>query len=448
MTLAVAVALFVLWLPIEGAAASTATGLKSSAHIGWDANKTTGANVCTVVSYDECKVSMQSTNAGGFDYPHSVAADPRTGIIYVAEADSARIQELTSGGEFVSMFGWDVNGTEDKRAGAAQAEKNLCTAASKDVCQAGIAGTAAGQLDTPGSVAVDPRTGDVYVLGIERGDFRVDKLTGDGRFLWRAGKRVNETTGANLCTAWEVEHAGDRCGPGLVNASESAERLAFKFSGQSGDVLAVGGPEDLLYVGDEHRVQVLGGDGAWKREILLASISAEPGTGVVALAVDATGEIYLVYRVGNGEVELPAEQANIVHKFAPSGEQIAEYESKAAIPGAVDSIHSMAVDGSGRVALMGFEVGGTESVRFGSLYDASTGALLTSFPPPIDMDGIAFNAGGELDVATAVDEEIAVYVPAPLSEFEREPLPCEVAIDKRAQEAYPCYASGRYAIRE
>ncbi|MGA9285382.1 MAG: hypothetical protein WBV85_08060 [Solirubrobacteraceae bacterium] len=393
-------------------------------------------------------MSVQSTSAGGFDYPHSVAADPRTGVIYVAEADSARIQELTSGGEFVAMFGWDVNGTEDKRARATQAEKNLCTAASKDVCQAGIAGTAAGQLDTPGSVAVDPRTGDVYVLGIERGDFRVDKLTGDGRFLWRAGKRVNETTGANLCTAQEIERAGDRCGPGLVNASESAEHLAFKFSGQSGDVLAVGGPEDLLYVGDEHRVQVLGSNGAWKGEISLASISAEPGTGVTALAVSPTGETYLVYRVGNGELELPAEQANIVHKFAPSGEQISEYEVKTGIPGAVDSIHSMAVDELGRLALMGFETGGAGSGRFGLLYNASTGALLTSFPAPIDMDGIAFNAGGELDVATAVDEEIAVYIPAPLSEFAREPLPCEVEINKGAQEAYPCYASGRYTIPE
>ena len=60
-----------------------------------------------------------------------------------------------------------------------------------------------------------------------------------------------------------------------------------------GNVLAVGGPEDLLYIGDEHRVQEFkASDGEYKSEIPLASISAEPGSKVVALAVDATGDVY------------------------------------------------------------------------------------------------------------------------------------------------------------
>ena len=64
-------------------------------------------------------------------------------------------------------------------------------------------------------------------------------------------------------------------------------------------MLAVGGPEDLLYVGDEHRVQEFkASNGEYKSEIPLTSISAEPESKVVALAVDATGDVYLAYGVG------------------------------------------------------------------------------------------------------------------------------------------------------
>jgi hypothetical protein len=392
------------------------TGLAPSAHIGWQADKTTGGNLCTVASYDECQRSMQTSGAGAFNYPNSVAVDPRTGELYVAELSNARVQELTKTGAFVSMFGWDVNETRDRETTVAQAKRNVCTATSKDVCKAGVPGAGAGQLETPVSVAVDPLTGDIYVLEIETGDFRLEKYTREGRFLWRVGKGVNHTTRANLCTAREIEQAGVQCGPGASNASESVEHGAFKFSSQTGDLLAVGGPEDLLYVGDEHRVQVFRADGSWKREILLTSISAEPDSGVVALALAATGELYLVYRVGNGEPDLPPEHANIIHKFDPAGEQVSEYLVNARSPRALDSINSMALDHSGRLAVMGVELGVGASGRFGLLYDGATGGLLAGFTAPIDDAGIAFDAASELYVATAVDQEVALYTPAPPAE--------------------------------
>lgn len=49
------------------------------------------------------------------------------------------------------MFGWDVNKTKVESGSATQQEKNVCTAASKDECQAGVAGSAPGQFDSPGS---------------------------------------------------------------------------------------------------------------------------------------------------------------------------------------------------------------------------------------------------------------------------------------------------------
>jgi hypothetical protein len=436
--------------PIADSAAYglTRMGLALSAHIGRQADKTTGGSICTVASYGECQASTQTSAAGGFNYPDSVAVDPRTGDFYVTELSAARVQEFTATGAFVSMFGWDVNETNDKRATTTQAEKNLCTAASKDLCKAGVPGASAGQLETPASVGVDPLTGDVYVLDIEAGDFRLEKYTHDGHFLWRVGKGVNRTTKGNLCTAHEIGRAGARCGPGASNASESLEHGAFKFSGQSGDLLAVGGPEDLLYVGDEHRVQVFRADGSWKREILLASISAERDAGVVALALGESGELYLVYRVGNGEPGLPAEHTNIVHKFGPGGEQITEYPVNASNLGAVDSIDAVAVDHSGRLAAMGVELGGGSSRRFGLLYDDATGGLLTEFTAPIDNDGITFNRANELYVTTAVDQEVAVYAPTPPAGLAREPVPCEVKIESGSSQAHDCYAAGGYAVRE
>lgn len=396
--------------------------LEPSHHIAWEADKSTGGDVCTVESHDECQSLKSTTEAGGFDYPDSVAADPRTGNMFVAEIDDDRVQELTAAGAFVSMFGGDVNKTSDKSASARQAERDVCTAASEDACGAGVGGTAIGLLDEPASVAVDPETGDFYVLEIAAGDLRVDKYTRDGRFLWRIGKDVNLTTRANLCTAQEIDLAGARCGGGRENSSDSTEHGAFKFANQSGDLLAAGGPENLLYVGDEHRVQVFGSNGEWKREILLASLSAQPHSSIVALALQRSGDLYVVYRVGPVENYLPTEHANIVRKFNPHGDQVAEYPIRARSPVSVDSINGLAIDPYGRLALIGVDVGPPPNGRFGLLLNAATGRLISEFTPPVDDDGIAFNGEDELYFATAVDQEVAVYAPALPEDLAIEPV--------------------------
>jgi hypothetical protein len=398
-----------------------------SSHIGWEADRTTGGNVCTAASHDKCQSLKQTSEAGGFDYPDSVAIDPVTGDMYVAEVYNNRVQELTAAGTFVSMFGWDVNKTDSELAGRSQAEKNVCTAASKDICGAGASGSAAGQLDAPESVTVDPSSGDVYVAEIAPDDLRVDKYTRDGRFVWRIGKGVNRKTKGNLCTAREIERARARCGPAAQNAPSSAEHGAFKFANQSGDLLAFGGPEHLLYVGDEHRVQAFAADGSWKREIPLASLSAEPHSSVVALALGQSGHLYLVYRVGPVETYQPNERANIVHEFDQSGEQVAEYPMGARYPGSVESINGLAVDRYGQLAAIGVEVGPVPSGRFGLLLSSATGTLISEFTPPVDDDGLAANGQGDLYFATAVDQEVAVYAPALARELVLEPLPCEAS---------------------
>lgn len=416
--------------------------LVPSIYSGWEVDKTTGGNICTVASEHRCQSrSRASGGAGGFNYPGSVAADARTGDVYVADIANNRVQELTARGAFVAMFGWDVNRTNDGRVGAERAEKNVCTAASGDVCTVGVPGTAAGQLSSPVSVAVDPATGDVYVLEINAGDFRVDKYTSDGRFVWMIGKHVNRSTGGNICTAREIERARVRCGPGSESASGSTEPSAFKCSQQSGDLLVVGGPGNLLYIGDEQRVQVFGTDGRWKRNIVLASLSSEAHSSVLALTVDASGDLYLVYRAGAIGTYLPAERANIIHRFNSRGEQVAEYTVNAKRPGAWDTISGVAVDRSRRLAAIGVEAGIGAAPRFGLLYDANTGALISGFIPPSDNDGVAFNGAGDLYVAATDDHEIVAYAPAPLAELVTGPVPCEIQYQKGSQSAFNCAIS-------
>ena len=115
------------------------------------------------------------------------------------------------------------------------------------------------------SIAVDPTNDDFYVAEIVAYDKngggrfgeRVQKFSAGGQFILEIGKDVNETTGGNLCSR-EEEIAGTKCkGPLGETTPEGGdtEPGAFGFDESGGGMLTVGGPEDLLYVGDEHAVQ-------------------------------------------------------------------------------------------------------------------------------------------------------------------------------------------------
>ena len=209
-------------------AAPVANKFVFSSHFGREVNLTeTNAkaglpleDVCTVSSKDKCQPGTESSEPGGFSYAEGVAVDndpasPEYGDVYVADRGNHRVQVLTATGAFVSMFGWEVNRTKDE-ANASQAERNVCTAESKNVCQAGVMGAAAGQFGASGpkSVAVDPANGDVYVADLifySNGfGFRVQEFTAEGAWVLEIGKEVNETTKGNLCTQEQVAK-GDRC---------------------------------------------------------------------------------------------------------------------------------------------------------------------------------------------------------------------------------------------
>jgi hypothetical protein len=100
----------------------TATG-KFVLMFGKDVNETTGGNVCTQAEVEagaKCKTGGTGEEAGAFIGVESVAVDPVSGNVYVAESwfGNNRVDEFTASGKFVLTIGEHVNAT----TGA-----NLCT---------------------------------------------------------------------------------------------------------------------------------------------------------------------------------------------------------------------------------------------------------------------------------------------------------------------------------
>lgn len=407
-----------------GATSAGATPIASkftlSRQIGWEVNDTTHGNVCTAASKDECGFGTESSEPGGFGGADSVAVDsdpasPDYENVYVAEVSNDRVQELTPTGEFVRMFGKDVNETTGG---------DVCTAEeieTKSVkCKAGTTGNEAGALISPHDVAVDPSTGNVYVAdyGVsntqEVSNDRVDEYTPTGQFVLMIGKEVNETNKGNVCTEKEIEESRVKCKNGLETPG-STEHGAFDFTYATGvgDLLTVGGPEGLLYVGGEDRVQEFDAQGVWMGEIALPFH-------VGAIAVDPSGDLFA-----------SAYDGVVVHELHPDGVQYAEFEVQPKnVPNriAVESffIRGLAIDPYGRIGVIAYEEirvseAGGESEKYersyGALYSA-LGALISEIArpsgeiPSANDFGIAFSASDELYIVSFLPREIEVYVPA------------------------------------
>lgn len=460
LPLALLTAMVMVPAAVSAARAETYTGpIKEqlSSHIGWEVNKTTKGEICLVS--EACQPGKESNETGGFDGDtHGVAvnndpASSQDGDVYVID-NSHRVQELSAAGAFVSTFGWEVNMTKDETPGATQAEKNVCTAKSGDVCKAGVEGPAPGQFGELISLAVDPINGDVYVADrqndgkiTEEGGKRVQKFTAEGQFLLEIGKEVNETedktSGANeaqknLCTA------GEACiGPAPSDAETTKPGAFVKPA-----ALAVDGPEDLLYVGDEHRVQEFEADGKYKREIPLTSISAQSGSRVGALAVDEAGDVYLAY-------EVHFISAPTIREFTPDGSEV----KNAAFPltlearqiGAFNfSIGQLAIDASGRLAVDESEntteqepPHKTDITSFGSLLSGSTGVLITEYTLPSifgGAEGLAFSANG--DLYAAVEREVLAYTPVRVAELLSSGVACRPGGESETSATINCTLSG------
>lgn len=374
--------------------------LAVAAHYGWGVEAGSGSSTCDQYS-GECVPARPSTGPGGFRYLAGVAADPSSGDLVVADTANDRVQRLSPTGQFISAFGGrQPDGGAGSRPSA--------------------------PMRSPSAVAIEPDSGDVYVLEASRADMRVDRYTPAGRLLWTAGLGVNESTGGGLCEpALEGGSAG--CGIGKAAPVDEIAPYAFKFAQYEGNLLAFGGAGHLLYVGDEHRVQEFDSAGRPRGQLLLASLGGARGDAVLALALDEAGDLFVVY--GEPENNDGAKRA--------TGERIYEFDPRRTLRGSIViapntagsavEVTGLASDGHGRLAVIGGEATASGFVRFGDLYDVASRALTATFAPPGDSDGIAFGANDYLYVAATDDQEVTAYSPEPAQQLLSGPTRCEPA---------------------
>jgi hypothetical protein len=443
MTLAVAASARAATLPIK---------LIPTNHFGHQVNLTeTNAkagpafeDVCSIQSKDECQPGTATSTAGSFAYPSSVASAPN-GNVYVVDTGNARVQELTATGEFVSMFGKEVNATT---------KGDICTAASKDVCKAGVRGEAPGQLSRPQSVVVEPQNGDVYIAEYVEGvgdvySERVQEFTAEGVFMLEIGKEVNEKTKGNLCTEEEVQrNQGVQCtGPAQATPGIS-EHGALNLLQGVGDLLAVGGEHDTLYVGEERRVQEFdAATGEWTGEISLTSISPKLASYVSALAVDSTGDVYLTYGIGTTSEDGPVanELTNLVREFNSKGEEVKTIAASPRKKGATAVFgRQLAIDSEGHLAAGVLEEAAEQNDEFGDLYNASTGRLITEFTAPsARLKSFGFSATGDLYAPSEIPgPEVVAFSPEFVAELVTGAAPCAPGVEDESSVTFDCTLGG------
>jgi NHL repeat len=429
-----------------------------SSHIGWKADALTGGNVCTAASGDQCQFSAQSGEAGGFSSAEGVAVNNASalvsgehGDIYVADTGNRRIDAISPAGAFVLAFGKEVDKTT---------KGDLCTAESKDVCQAGVAGAGAGQFSSPTSLTVDPATGNVYVE--DYADHRIQESTATGEFILMIGKEVDKTKveavkakggtptpeeveEENLCTA----ASKDECKSGEPVTEDSPEPGAFYFARGSGQLISIGGPEDLLYVGDGHRVQMFKTDGTPAGEIPLTSISSAPTSAVMSLAVDGAGDVFVVFEVGFA--------SNTIYEFDSSHKEtkVLELSPVRTEGNAIEvNISTIAVDAAGRLAIAERENGYSGDQQFviwrGGLYELGaslhllsefTNAFLTGSSVTLGAKSLAFNDVGNM-YAVRENNEMISYSAERVAALSASPAVCKQGADNETDATFECELRG------
>ena len=416
-TLIAALLMTLLFTAMASATVSTRLALKNQ--FGREVNKTEveqkagleEEDTCTAESGDTCQAGKESGLDGGFANDEGVAVGPPpANNVYVADKLNGRVEVFTPVGKFLRMFGWEVNKTKSEK-GASQTERDVCDAGEE--CRPGqpAADGPSGQIEKPLSLSVDESTGDLYVLDVANS--RVEKYTPEGVLVWMVGGEVNKTedevSGSseaerNICTV----ASGDTCQAGKESAEGSTSRGAFKPSPSSGNLLAVGGTEDTLYVGDEGRVQGFDAvSGAWTTSVSLTSVA--PHGRVQALGVDTSGSLYVVY---NENLE---EGVGSIHVISPAFGLQREIDPKG-------QVISLALDPFGRIAVIErTAVVVSEPQYHGVLFEVSSGKKLGEFATEVGRAcALAFNpdteeSNGELYVADEGDQDVEVYAPVPVA---------------------------------
>ncbi len=199
-----------------------------------------------------CSSGIAGGDKGQLRNPLGITRD-FAGNLYVFEALNLRVQKFSPAGEFLLMFGGEVNQTKVGE-GAPTAEQNVCPVAPSDVCQAGTAGSAPGHFLIAGNNYIDysPTANAILVGGKDRiqifnldGSFR-EEIPFEGELAFFDEKSVS---------ALDVDSAGN------IYLTLTGLEDAYKLS-PSGEPLEPGKPASSKFkVGDPQGAVTVDGEG-------------------------------------------------------------------------------------------------------------------------------------------------------------------------------------------
>ena len=273
--------------------------------------------------------------------PRGVAADPDNGHVFLADQEGPRVLEFDPLGNFARAWGWDVvaSGPGDDTT-PPEDQFEVCVPEEGDLCKAGIAGAGAGQFNPPTGVALDS-AGNIYI--VDHSNRRVQKFSPAGQFLLTFGGDVNQTkveaaapqAQRNLCPV----DPDDVCKAGVQGTGDG--QFGQWAVGDFIEIHTAGTPtaaDDVVYVGDQNRVQEFDPAGNFLGQIEL------PGITVQSLALDPAGNLYIAYLGGE----------NFVHKLSPAGAPLGpDFELPKPSPFAPQEPTAVAVGAAGDVWAFG-----------------------------------------------------------------------------------------------
>ena len=117
------------------------------------------------------QIGKEGTAEGQFKEPKGIAVTA-SGELFVSDGANDRIEKFNEKGEFQAAFGWGVSNGE--------AKAETCTSG----CKAGIAGSGAGELNTPRGIAITI-TGKVWVA--DEGNSRIEEFSESGEYVTAVG---------------------------------------------------------------------------------------------------------------------------------------------------------------------------------------------------------------------------------------------------------------------
>ncbi len=269
--------------------------------------------ICTVMT--SCRIGISDPVAGGLSGPHGVAVDS-TGDVYVADAGHIRMEKFDASGNFLSMWGKNVDSANPST------DFEICTVAAN--CKQGEIGTLGGEFSGPEGVAIDTAD-NVYVTDTYA--HRVEEFSSSGDFIRTWGSGVNGGVGLETCTVsancvagtnatakgGELNHpvgiAVDSSG-GIFVADTNNQRIQ-EFNSSANFVRTWGKDVDSVNPSTDFEICLIAAN--CQAGSVGTGLGGEVGS-PVGVATDVGGNVYVLE--GGGQTGLGGDR---VEKFSPAG---------------------------------------------------------------------------------------------------------------------------------